>query len=365
MSPAESKTLKGVMLHGGHGTRLRPLTHTGPKQLIPIANKPISQYVLESLRDAGCKEIAIVLGDIFPEKVREFYDNGARFGVKIIYIPQGEPKGIAHAVGLTEDFVGNSPFVVHLGDDLLRDGVRGAAKEFLGKGYDSFVVLSEVKNPQRFGVAELDGRGELKRVVEKPKSPPSNLALTGAYFFTRPVFDAIRSLKPSGRGELEITEAIQVLLDRGYKVGHEVVNGWWKDTGTPEDILEVNRLILDELKPLVAGQIEEGVSLQGRVSIGEGAVVKTGAVVRGPSLIGPGSLVEGRVYIGPYTSLGENVRVVRGEIQNSIVMDNCIIDVDEGITDSILGPYSFVSGAGEFRPKGKRLIVGERSTVNL
>ena len=353
------------MLHGGHGTRLRPLTHTGPKQLIPIANKPISQYVLESLRDAGCKEIAIILGDIFPEKVHEFYGDGARFGVRISYIPQGEPKGIAHAVGLAEGFVGDSPFVVQLGDDLLRDGVRGAAKEFLGKGYDSFVVLSSVKNPQRFGVAELNGKGELKRVVEKPKQPPSNLALTGAYFFTRPVFDAIRSLKPSARGELEITEAIQVLLDRGFKVGHEIVSGWWKDTGTPEDILEVNRLVLDELKPTMAGQIEEGVSVQGRVSLGEGAVVKAGAVMRGPSLIGPGSLIEGAVYVGPYTSLGENVRVVRGEVQNSIIMDNCIIDVDEVITDSIIGPHSFVSGSSDARPKGKRLIVGERSTLNL
>ncbi len=356
--------MKGVMLHGGHGTRLRPLTHTGPKQLIPIANKPISQYVLESLREAGCREIAIVLGETYPEKVREFYGDGSRFGVKLSYISQGEPKGIAHAVGLCEDFVGEAPFVVQLGDDLLRDGVHGAAQHFLGGDYDGFVVLSSVKNPQRFGVAELDG-GELKRVVEKPKQPPSNLALTGAYFFTRPVFDAIRSLKPSGRGELEITEAIQVLLDRGYRVGHEIVSGWWKDTGNPEDILEVNRLILDELKPTIEGRIEEGASLQGRVSLGEGAVVKAGAIVRGPSLIGPGSLIEGDVYIGPYTSLGENVRVMHGEVQNSIVMGNCVIDVEEMITDSILGPYSTVTGSLNTKPRGKRLILGERSSVNL
>ncbi len=367
MSPAkrEQNRLKGVILHGGHGTRLRPLTHTGPKQLIPIANKPISQYVLESLRGAGCKEIAIILGDVFPEKVKEYYGDGSKFGVKITYVHQAQPRGIAQAVGLCEDFVGDAPFVVHLGDDLLKDGAGNFAGKFLGHHYDAMVLLQTVKHPELFGVAEFDGKGELKRLVEKPKKPPSNYALTGVYFFTTPVFDAIRSLKPSWRGEYEITEAIQVLLDRGYKVGHEIVTGWWKDTGSPGDILEANRLVLDELKGEIKGKVEGNASLQGRVWLGEGAIVRGEAVVRGPVVIAEESVVEGSSFVGPYTSVGRGVVIKRGEIQNSILMDHCIIDVQDSITDSIIGSHAEVTGDSRSKPKGKRLIIGERSIVNL
>ncbi len=357
--------MKGIILHGGHGTRLRPLTHTGPKQLIPIANKPISQYVLESLRGAGCKEIAIILGDIFPEKVKEFYGDGSKFGVKISYIEQDKPRGIAHAVALCEKFVDDSPFVVHLGDDLLKDGAGNFAGKFLKAHFDAMVLLQVVKHPELFGVAEFDEKGQLKRLVEKPKNPPSNYALTGVYFFTPPVFDAIRSLKPSWRGEYEITEAIQALLERGYRVGHEIVTGWWKDTGSPGDILEANRLVLDELRMEILGKVEEDASIQGRVVLGRGARVRAGAVVRGPVVIGEDSVLEGESFVGPYTSIGQGVTIKRGEIQNSILMDHCMINVDDSITDSIIGSHAIVSGDSKSKPKGKRLIIGERSIVNL
>jgi len=357
-------SLKGVILHGGQGTRLRPLTHTGPKQLIPVANKPISQYVLESLRESGIRDIAIVLGNIHPDKVKEYYGDGSSFGVKVTYIYQGEPKGIAHAVGLCREFVGDEPFVVHLGDDLLKGGVKKFVEEFDNSTYDGMVLLCEVKDPQRFGVAEIDENGRLVRLVEKPKEPPSNYALSGIYFFRPVIFDMIKQLKPSWRGELEITEAIQLLLDSGHHVSYRLVKGWWKDTGAPEDILESNRLVLDEMTPKIEGNIEEGATLQGRISIGKGSKIKSGAVIRGPATIGEKTTIEASVYVGPYTSIGNHVNIRKGEIENSIIMDHCLIDVNERITDSLIGPHSEITSSND-RPRGRRFIVGERSQMML
>jgi len=357
--------LKGVILHGGHGTRLRPLTHTGPKQLIPVANKPISQYVLESLQEAGIRNVAIVLGDIYPDKVREYYGDGSRFGVKITYINQGEPRGIAHAVGLCKDFVGDDRFVAHLGDDLIKGGVKKYVEEFENSDYDGMILLCKVTNPQRFGVAEFDENGKLVRLIEKPKVPPSEYALTGVYFFKPIVFEMIGRLRPSWRNELEITEAIQLLLDKGYNVGYKFVEGWWKDTGTPEDILESNRLILDELEYEVKGKVEDEASIQGRVYLGEKSVVKRGAIIRGPVTIGENAVVECHVYIGPYTSIGNNVVVKKGEIENSIVMDGCYVDVDEKVTDSLVGPYSMIVTNQGDKPKGYRFVIGERSKITI
>jgi glucose-1-phosphate thymidylyltransferase len=357
--------LKGIILHGGHGTRLRPLTHTGPKQLIPVANKPISQYVLEDLRDSGIKDIAIILGDIHPEKVREHYGDGGRFGVKITYIDQGDPKGIAHAVGLCEEFVGAEDFVVYLGDNLLKGGAKGFIKSFMNSDLDAMVLLCQVKNPQLFGVAQFNEEGNLIGLVEKPKKPPSSYALTGIYLFRPVIFDIIRKLKPSWRGELEITEAVHLLVTGGYKVGHHVVSGWWKDTGTPEDILEANRLVLDELSAQAKGKVESEASIQGRVAIGAGSVVKNGGLVRGPVIIGEDSVIEGSVYIGPYTSIGNHVIVKRGEVSNSIVMDRCLIDVKEQIIDSIIGPNVKIVSNNGFTPKGRKFILGESSQVTL
>jgi len=357
--------MKGVILHGGHGTRLRPLTHTGPKQLISVANKPISQYVLEDLRESDILDIAIVLGNIYPEKVKEYYGDGSRFGVRTTYVFQGEPRGIAHAIGLCKEFVGNDPFVVYLGDNLLKSGIRKFTEKFDGSDRDAMILLCEVKEPQRFGTAKFDEEGNLVGLVEKPKVPPSKYALTGIYFFKPVIFRMISKLQISWRGELEITEAIQLLIDTGYKVDYDFVTGWWKDTGTSEDILDANRLVLDELKPEIKGVIEGESSIQGRVSIGTNSIVKRGALIRGPTVIGDDTIVEGGVYVGPYTSVGNNVTIKRGEIENSIIMDNCLIDAEERVIESIIGPYSRVISGGIERPQGKRFIIGERSYANL
>ena len=356
--------MKGVILHGGAGTRLRPLTHTGPKQLIPIANKPISQYVLEDMLESGIREIAIVLGNTYPEKVKEHYGDGSKFNANITYIHQGEPKGIAHAVGLCKEFVGDDPFIVYLGDNLLKGGIKKFVNFFSSSDFDAMILLCEVREPQRFGVAEFDENKRLIRLIEKPKVPPSNYALTGIYFFTPIIFEMIEKLKPSWRGELEITDAIQLLLSKGYNVGYDFVTGWWKDTGTPEDILEANRLILDELEPEIKGMVEEG-SIQGRVSIGENSIIEQGALIRGPSVIGNNTKIGKNVYIGPYTSIGNNVEIMRGEIENSIIMDNCVIDADERIVDSLIAPHSQIVSDDKSKPKGRRFILGERSRVEL
>ena len=356
--------MKGIILHGGYGTRLRPLTHTGPKQLIPIANKPISQYVLEDLVEAGVKDIAIVLGDAYPEKVKEYYGNGSAFGAKLSYIYQGEPKGIAHAIGLCEKYLGNEPFIVYLGDNLLKGGIKDYAESFKNSNHDAMILLCEVENPQQFGVAKFNKNGKLTGLVEKPKQPPSNYALTGIYFLKPTVFEMIKRLKPSWRGEIEITEAIQLLLDNGYNVSYQIVKGWWKDTGAPEDILEANMLVLDELKPEIKGKIIDKNSIQGRVTIEENTTIKKGALIRGPTIIGKNTTIESNVYIGPYTSIGNHATIKRGEIENSIIMDHCHIDVNEKITDSLIGPYSIIT-SNENRPKGRRFIIGERSDITL
>ena len=357
--------MKGIILHGGYGTRLRPLTHTGPKQLIPVANKPISQYVLEDLIEAGINEITIVLGNTYPEKVKEQYGNGSTFNAKLSYVNQNEPKGIAHGIGLCEQYVQNFPFVVYLGDNLIKGGIKDFTTTFKNSNHDAMILLCEIENPQRFGVAKFDEKGKLSALMEKPKQPPSNCALTGIYFFKPIIFDMIRKLKPSWRGELEITEAIQLLLENGFDVGYQTVKGWWKDTGAPEDILEANRLILDEIKTEIKGRIQNRASIQGRVSIGENTTIKHGAVIRGPTIIGKNSTIENDVYIGPYSSIGNNTTINRGEIENSIIMDNCLIDIEDRITDSLIGPNSTITSNKNTKPKARRFLIGEQSRITL
>jgi len=357
--------MKGIILHGGHGTRLRPLTHTGPKQLIPIANKPISQYVLEDMVQAGVKDIAIVLGDLHPEKVKQHYGDGHHFNSKIRYIPQPQPKGIAHAINLCAKHVGDNPFVVYLGDNLLKGGIKDFVKSFEISNYDAMILLRKVENPSLFGVAKFDENGTLIGLVEKPKQPPSSYALTGIYFFRPVIFKMIERLKPSWRGELEITEAIQLLIDNRYNVGHRFVKHWWKDTGALEDILEANRLVLDELKPQIKGKIEVNNCIQGRVSVGENTIIKCGSIVRGPTIIGDNCIIEDDAYIGPYTSVGNNVTIKRGEIENSIILDNCFIDINERITDSLIGSHSTIVASQNGKPKGYRFTIGERSKITI
>lgn len=356
--------MKGIMLHGGHGTRLRPLTHTGPKQLIPVANKPISRYVLEDLRNSGITNVTIVLGDAYPEKVRQYYGAGNSLGLSIDYVEQDQPRGIAHAIGMCEESVGDNRFVVYLGDNLLKGGISNLVEKFEASELDAMVLLCQVRTPSQFGVAEFDKEGKLLRLVEKPKNPPSNFALTGIYFFNPTIFEMIKQLKPSWREELEITDAIQKLLEQGYNLGYQKVEGWWKDTGTPEDILEANRLVLDELEPELKGEIATSSSIQGRVSIDKNSKIKENALVRGPATIGHDTTIGQNVYIGPYTSIGNNVNIRKGEIENSIVMDNCTIDVKDRIVDSIIASHSEITSNNN-TPHGKRFIIGERTRIEL
>lgn len=358
--------MKGVLLHGGHGTRLRPLTHNGPKQLIPVGGKPISQYCLEDMKEAGVVEVAIILGNIWPEKVVEYYGDGSKLGMKLTYISQGEPRGLAQAVSLAESFVNGDRFVMYLGDNLLKGGITKEAKAFSVSDAHGMVLLSKVEDPQRFGVAQFDGDGKLVRLIEKPKQPPSPFALVGVYFFTPNIFNAIRQLKPSLRGEYEITDAIQGLLTSGQKVAHSVVEGWWKDTGTINDILDSNSLVLDDkMKPVCLGTIEEGGTIEGRVHIDADVVVGKGSVVKGPAHVGPRSIIGPNAYVGPYTSIGANCQIVNSEIENSVVLDGVEIrNVERRITSSIIGAHSQVIGADE-RPAGYKLIIGEQSSIKV
>jgi len=353
--------MKGIILHGGAGTRLRPLTYSGPKQLIPVANKPISQYVLEDLINAGINEIAIVLGGTFPELVREHYGDGSRFGAKITYVEQGRPLGIAHAVSLCRDFVGDERFVVYLGDNMLQWGIKRYVERFLSEDHDAMVLLKEVDDPRRFGVAKLD-RGRLVGVVEKPEVPPSKYALVGVYFFTSIVFDAIKQLKPSWRGEYEITDAIQKLIDWGRKVGYEIVDGWWVDTGKKDDILAVNALILDErAERKVEGEVVSS-RVEGRVRIGRGTKVLK-STVRGPCVIGENCLIEGS-YIGPYTSIGDGAHILNSSVEYSIVLSNAVIRDVERMEESLIGRNARVT-RGEGDRKVLRLHIGDYSEVVL
>jgi glucose-1-phosphate thymidylyltransferase len=356
--------MKGVVLHGGAGTRLRPLTHTGPKQLIPIANKPMSLYAIEALKDAGISEIGIVLGSLAPEKVEEYYGDGARFGVNISYIHQGEPRGIAHAVGLTEHFVGGDPFVVFLADNVLKGGIREMVDDFDHSTAAAEIALCHVSNPQSFGVVDMKD-GKIVRLVEKPKDPPSDLVLVGIYLFRKHVFDAIRRLKPSWRNELEITEAIQTLLDDGHEVRHRLVKGWWKDMGRPEDILEANQLALSELSPYNKGRFEQEVKVAGIVCIDEGTVVHSRTTLRGPLIIGSNCEIGPDVYIGPYTSVGDNTMIRGAEVENTIIVGDCKVDCSRRIVDSLIGRNSQITDSASNRPRGSRFIIGENTSVSL
>jgi len=354
--------MKGIILHGGAGTRLRPLTFSGPKQLIPVANKPVSQYVLEDLVSSGVREVAIVLGETFPELVKEYYGDGSAFGANITYIYQGRPLGIAHAVKLCRSFVGGDRFVVYLGDQILQSGISQYLEKFLSRDYDAMILLKEVKDPSRYGVAEFDGRGNLLRLVEKPKTPPSKYALVGVYFFKPMVFEAIEDLKPSWRGELEITDAIQTMLERRYRVGYEILKGWWFDTGKSDDILAVNAKILDErAKEKIDGEIKDS-RIEGRVEVGEGTKILN-STIRGPSTIGENCTIENS-YIGPYTSIGSNSKIIDSSIEYCVILEGASIIGVERLEESLVGRYAKVA-KGKSNRKFLKLNVGDYSEVAL
>jgi glucose-1-phosphate thymidylyltransferase len=354
--------LKGLILSGGAGTRLRPITHTSAKQLVPVANKPVLFYGIEALVDAGVREIGIIIAPETGEEIRKAAGDGSRFGAEITYIVQDEPAGLAHAVLTAEDFIGSSPFVMYLGDNLLRDGLRNLVSTFTEHEPDTLILLTPVDDPQSYGVAELDGE-KIVRLIEKPKDPPSNLALVGVYLFSNLIFEAARSLEPSWRGELEITEAIDKLIDDGRTVRSEVVRGWWKDTGQLADMLEANRLVLEELVTDVEGEVDEDSKVEGRVVLGPGAKLER-SVVRGPAVIGAGAHVED-AYIGPYTSIGDGVHVRRSEVENSIVLSGSVVeDLGTRMEASLLGKEVKLTRS-EGMPKTLQLLVGDRSEIKL
>ena len=355
--------LKGLILSGGAGTRLRPITHTSAKQLVPVANKPVLFYGIEALVEAGVKEIGIIIAPETGDEIREEAGDGSRFGAEITYILQDEPAGLAHAVLTAEDFIGSSPFVMYLGDNLLRDGLRGLVSTFTEHEPDALILLTPVDDPQSYGVAELDGEGHIVRLIEKPKDPPSNLALVGVYLFSNLIFDAARSLQPSWRGELEITEAIDKLIDDGRTVRSEVVRGWWKDTGQLADMLEANRLVLEELTNSIEGEVDEASKVEGRVVLGQGAKLER-SVVRGPAVIGAGAVIED-AYIGPYTSIGDGVRVHRSEVENSIVLAGSVVeDLGTRMEASLLGKEVKLTRSHGM-PKTLQLLVGDKSEIKL
>ena len=327
--------MKGIILHGGHGTRLRPLTHTGPKQLLPIANKPMSQYCLESLVDAGISEIAIIIGGIGSNKVQEYYGSGEKFGAKITYVNQDYPRGISHAINLCKEFVGNDKFVVFLGDNIIKKSIVDYVSRFKQSDASASILLCEVSNPTQFGIADVKD-GIIKKIMEKPKNPPTNLAVTGIYFLTPTIFDIIDRLKPSWRNEYEITDALQMLLEENHKIIYDMITDYWKDTGTPHDIIHANEVILSSMKSYFYGTKEENVSITGNVMIGEGTVIKNGSRIVGPVIIGKECIIGPDTHIGPNISIGDNSKLSRCDIKNSIIMPGCNIDGDFKIRDSII-----------------------------
>ena len=355
--------LKGLILSGGAGTRLRPITHTSAKQLVPVANKPVLFYGIEALVEAGVDEIGIIIAPETGDEIREAAGDGSRFGAEITYIVQDKPAGLAHAVLTAKPFIGDSPFVMYLGDNLLRDGLRSLVETFRRDEPHALILLTPVEEPEHYGVAELDGEGGIVRLVEKPKDPPSNLALVGVYLFTPAIFAASEALEPSWRGELEITEAIQGLIDDGQKVRSEVVRGWWKDTGQLADMLEANRLVLEELESGVEGEVDEGSRVEGRVVLEPGAKLIR-SVVRGPAVIGAGACIED-AYIGPYTSIGSGVHVRRSEVEHSIVLaDSVVEDLETRMEASLLGRnVKLTRSAGV--PKTLRLLVGDNCEIEI
>ncbi len=373
--------LKGLILSGGKGTRLRPITHTSAKQLVPVANKPVLFYGIEAMAEAGIEEVGIIIAPDTGPEIEAAAGEGSRFGVRITYIVQDEPLGLAHAVLTAEPFLGASPFVMYLGDNLLQGGISELVAAFREHAPDALILLTPVPDPENYGVAELapaasrgqasasSGAGaqpaELGRVVrliEKPAEPATDLALVGVYMFTAAVHDAARAIEPSPRGELEITDAIQHLVDAGMRVEPHIVRGWWKDTGRLEDMLEANRLILDNLRERVEGELIDS-QVDGRVVIEPGARLER-TTVRGPAIIGAGARLSD-CYIGPYTAIGEDCSISGSEVEHSILLAGCTVsDLDGRMESSLLGRNVTVR-RGDRQPRAYRFMVGDNSDISI
>ena len=352
--------MRALVLSGGEGSRLRPITHTNAKQLIPIAGTPILFHALASIRDAGITEVGVVVGPPNEAEVREAAGDGSRWGLELTFVHQPAPLGIAHAVMTASDYVRGRPFLLYLGDNVLLEGLTRFVEEFGRTAPDAQIFLSRVAEPQHFGVAVLEGE-RVVRLVEKPREFVSDVALVGVYLFRDSILEACESLVPSWRGEYEITEAIQWLIDHGRTVRAEMVSGWWKDTGKPEDLLEANRMMLSLVRPRMDGEVDDASTIEGAVAIGEGTKVIRSSI-RGPAVIGPDSVIDGST-IGPDVSLERGCRVVGSSVRDSILMEQCAIDQVRGITSSILGRGAAVRHSG--RDGTHRLIVGDHSRVEV
>jgi glucose-1-phosphate thymidylyltransferase len=353
--------MKALVLAGGAGSRLRPITHTSAKQLLPVANKPVLFYGLEAIRDADVTDVGIVVGDTAPA-IQAAVGDGSAFGLDATYIRQDAPRGLAHAVLVARDFLGEDDFVMYLGDNFIVGGITSLVDEFRAGRPDAQIMLTRVPDPRQFGVAELGDAGEVISLEEKPQQPKSDLALVGVYLFTPAVHEAVRQLKPSGRGELEITEAIQWLIDNGRKVTSTTITGYWKDTGNVADMLEVNRMVLESAEPRVLGQVDAATELIGRVVIESGAQVSASRIV-GPVILGEGTRVSGS-YVGPYTSVGQDCVITDSEIEYSIMLRGASIRGVRRIEASLIGHDVEVTPAPRV-PKAHRLILGDHSKVQI
>ncbi|HWO93581.1 MAG TPA: glucose-1-phosphate thymidylyltransferase [Dehalococcoidia bacterium] len=357
---ANGSALKGLILSGGKGSRLRPFTYTGAKQLVPIANRPVLFYAIQHLVDAGITDIGIVVGET-GDQVRTAVGDGSAFGARVTYIEQPKPLGIAHGIIVAREFLAGDPFVLFLGDNFLRGGIAPLVERFRDDNAASYVLLCPVPNPREFGIAELADDGRLLRVVEKPSDPVSNLAVIGIYLFDSRVHEAVSAIRPSARGELEITDTIQYLLDAGMPVRAHLVEGSWIDTGKMDDILQANRLMLDDVEPRIDGSVDEASSVQGKVLIGSGASI-VNSVVRGPAVIGNDTRISNS-YIGPFTCIDHGCIIEDSEISGSVVMEHTSIRaIGHRIEDSLIGRYVELAG-GRLKPRGYRLVLGDHSKV--
>jgi glucose-1-phosphate thymidylyltransferase len=353
--------LKGLILSGGKGTRLRPITHTSAKQLVPVANKPVLFYGIQAMADAGIEEVGIIIAPETGEEIRQTAGDGSRFGIRITYIVQDEPAGLAHAVLTAEPFLGDSPFVMYLGDNLLQGGIQDLVAAFNANEPDALILLTPVSDPENFGVAELED-GKVVRLVEKPPEPQTDLALVGVYMFRPSIHDAARAIEPSARGELEITDAIQYLVDQGLRVDPHIVRGWWKDTGRLDDMLAANRLILEMTDGRVEGELVES-RVDGRVVIEPGARLER-TTVRGPAVIGANArLID--AYIGPYTAIGEDCIVQDAEVEHSILLAGSVVSGLDGRMESSLLGRNVRIGRSERQPRAYRFMVGDNSEIGI
>ena len=353
--------MKALVLSGGAGTRLRPITHTSAKQLVPVGNKPILEFGLEAICAAGIVECGIVVGDT-REEIAAHVGDGSRFGLKVTYIHQEQPLGLAHAVLAAEEFLDGDDFVMYLGDNLIAGGITEFVEQFVSEPSSAQILLARVRDPERFGVAELDGAGRVQRLVEKPAEPKSDLALVGVYLFSARIMDAARAIAPSPRGELEITDAIQWLIDTGDPVHSRVISGWWKDTGKLYDMLEANRIVLDALEPRVDGTLDADSEVQGRVVIEEGAVL-VNSRVRGPAIIGRNTHLT-NTFVGPYTSIYHSCDIRDSEIEHSIILEESRISDIHRVEDSLIGKQVVVR-RDDRRPRAYRLMLGDHSQIGL